>query len=96
VTEPTPFGLHDLKLAVDVVRKMQIPCGVVVNRADCGDGNVQAFCKQQHIPILLNIPFSREIASAYSRGISLVEHAPAMKDEFKKMYNRIKDICYDI
>lgn len=95
VTEPTPFGLHDLTLAVEVVRKMDIPYGVVINRTDLGDTNVVAYCKKEKIPVLLRIPFSRDIAIAYSNGISLIEQNPAYKDMFKKMFNTIKDIIYE-
>jgi MinD superfamily P-loop ATPase len=68
VTEPTPFGLHDLKLAVETAQQMDIPCGVVVNRAGIGDSRVNEFCAAEGIPILLEIPDNRRIAEACSRG----------------------------
>ena len=68
VTEPTPFGLHDLKLAVETARQMDIPCGVVVNRAGIGDSRVNDFCAAEGVPILLEIPDNRRIAEACSRG----------------------------
>ncbi len=68
VTEPTPFGLHDLKLAVQTAREMSIPCGVVVNRAGIGDNRVNDFCTSEGVPILLEIPADRHIAEACSRG----------------------------
>jgi MinD superfamily P-loop ATPase len=68
VTEPTPFGLHDLELAVQTAREMKIPFGVVVNRAGIGDSRVGAFCAAEGIPILLEIPDNRLIAEACSRG----------------------------
>jgi MinD superfamily P-loop ATPase len=68
VTEPTPFGLHDLKLAVQTAREMSIPCGVVVNRAGIGDNRVNDFCTSEGVPILLEIPDDRRIAEACSRG----------------------------
>jgi len=68
VTEPTPFGLHDLKLAVETVRMMDIPFGVVVNRAGIDDSRVDTFCRQESITVLLEIPDSRPIAEACSRG----------------------------
>jgi MinD superfamily P-loop ATPase len=57
VTEPTPFGLHDLKLAVEVLQNFNIPGGIIINRSDLGDDNVQAFCKEQNLPVLMEIPF---------------------------------------
>lgn len=68
VTEPTPFGLYDLKLAVETARQMSIPCGVVVNRAGIGDSRVNDFCAAQDVPVLLEIPDNRRIAEACSRG----------------------------
>lgn len=68
VTEPTPFGLHDLKLAVETARLLDMPCGVVINRAGIGDSRVHEFCAAEHVPILLEIPDDRRIAEACSRG----------------------------
>jgi MinD superfamily P-loop ATPase len=68
VTEPTPFGLHDLKLAVETARLLGIPCGVVINRAGIGDSRVNDFCAAEDVPILLEIPDDRRIAEACSRG----------------------------
>ena len=69
VTEPTPFGLNDLKLAVDAVRILEIPLGIIINRCDVGDDRVVTYAKQENIPILMEIPDDRKIAQAYSRGI---------------------------
>ena len=68
VTEPTPFGLHDLRLAVETSRQLGIPCGVVINRAGIGDQRVNEFCVAEGVPILLEIPDDRRIAEACSRG----------------------------
>jgi MinD superfamily P-loop ATPase len=68
VTEPTPFGLHDLKLAVQTARALRLPCGVVVNRAGIGDSRVQDYCSAEGVPVLLEIPDSRSMAEACSRG----------------------------
>ena len=76
VTEPTPFGLHDLKLAVDVVRQLRIPHGVVINRADVGDKGVETYCHNEQIPILMQIPTDMRIAEAYSRGKMIVDVFP--------------------
>jgi MinD superfamily P-loop ATPase len=82
VTEPTPFGLHDLTLAVEAVRRLGIPFGVVVNRAGCGDDRVQDYCRDEGIPILLEIPQDRRIAEAYARGRPLVEAFPEWRGPF--------------
>jgi MinD superfamily P-loop ATPase len=79
VTEPTPFGLHDLKLSVETVRKLSIPFGVVINRADSGDRRVADYCRNEQIPLLLEIPESRAIAKACSQGKTLLDAAPELK-----------------
>jgi len=68
VTEPTPFGLHDLVLAVQTARQMSIPCGVVINRVGIGDERVDDYCAAENVPVLLRIPDDRRIAEACSRG----------------------------
>jgi len=68
VTEPTPFGLNDLKLAHEMVRSLGIPYGVVINRSDMGDDAVRNFCIENGIEILQEIPFDRKTAEVYSRG----------------------------
>jgi len=92
VTEPTPFGLNDLSLAVEVVRKLGISCGVVINRVGIGDEEVEKYCHQEGIPILLKIPLVRKIALLYSKGIPLVEGMPRWRDEFLRLFQDIKDI----
>lgn len=89
VTEPTPFGLNDLILAVEVLRKLSIPFGVVVNRANIGDGEVNKYCQKESIPVLLEIPFDREIAVAYSKGIPVVKVQPQYRNIFKNLYTEI-------
>ncbi len=90
VTEPTPFGLNDLVLAVEVLRKMDIPFGVVINRSDLGDERTFEYCRKEGIPILMEIPFDEAIASSYSRGRAVVEDFPEYKENFKTMYEVIK------
>jgi len=90
VTEPTPFGLNDLALAIETVRELGIPCGVVLNRAGVGDNKVEEYCKKENIPILLTIPLDTEIARLYSRGIPLVEGLPQWRGSFLKLFDRIK------
>ncbi len=89
VTEPTPFGLHDLSLAVDMVRDLDIPIGVVINRAGIGDERVNTFCKAQGIPILQEIPDDRMIAQAYSRGELIVDALPQYRTVFKELMDKI-------
>ena len=79
VTEPTPFGLHDLKLAVEMVRQMDIPHGVLINRAGIGDLGVEEYCRQENIPILCQIPDSRHAAVVYARGDLLIDHLPELE-----------------
>ncbi len=90
VTEPTPFGLHDLKLAVDMVRELGMPSGVVVNRMGIGDGRVHSFCREEDIPILAEIPEDRRIAEAYSRGRLIVDALPEYRELFQNLIEEIK------
>ena len=92
VTEPTPFGLWDVKIAVEVVRDLEIPFGIVLNRSGMGEENtlIEDYCKKEAIPILLKIPFDRKIAEAYSQGISLVDLDSKWKKEFLALFNQIK------
>jgi MinD superfamily P-loop ATPase len=92
VTEPTPFGLHDLVLAVEVLQKLQIPFGVVMNRSDIGDENVDMYCRDNNIPILMRIPFDREIASLYSKGLPFIKEKKEYGKAFWDMFSRIVNI----
>jgi MinD superfamily P-loop ATPase len=90
VTEPTPFGLHDLRLAVEVARgELALPVGVVVNRDGVGDSGVDAYCTAEGIPILMRIPLDRRIAEALSDGQALVEALPEYRPRFRQLYERI-------
>ena len=91
VTEPTPFGLNDLILAVEVLKKLKIPFGVVINRADIGDEKVERYCQDSKIPVLMCIPFDKEIAVAYSKGIPIVEVKPKYIQEFEKLFEKITE-----
>ena len=91
VTEPTPFGLHDLTLAVETVREMGRPFGVVINRADVGDERVHDYCETEGIELLLEIPDDRRIAEAYSRGQTMVEALPEMRQSFLSLMERIRE-----
>jgi len=92
VTEPTPFGLHDLKLAVEAVKILDIPCGLVINRSDMGDDQVRDYAKQENLPILMEIPFDRQIAVAYSKGKIIVDVMPEWKEKFLELYDQIEKI----
>lgn len=90
VTEPTPFGLHDLKIAVNIVRKLEIPFGVVINKYGIGNKDVENYCKGEDIEILMKIPYSRKIAELYSVGIPFVKEMKEWKKNFIEMYEAIK------
>ena len=93
VTEPTPFGLHDLELAVGAVRILGIPCGLVINRSDMGDDRVWKYAREAALPVLMEIPFDRRIAEAYSRGQMLVDVLPEWKERFLNLYERIVELA---
>jgi len=91
VTEPTPFGLNDLALAIETVRTLKIPCGVILNRAGVGNNATEEYCKHENIPILMRIPLDMNIARLYSRGIPLVEGMPEWQDRFIEVFGKIKE-----
>jgi len=95
VTEPTPFGLNDLKLAVGMVRELKIPFAVVINQSDLGDDQVQQYCDGENIQIILEIPNDRRIAEAYSVGKMIIDVLPEYKKDFAGLYKsvskRLKD-----
>ncbi|MBL7075509.1 ATP-binding protein [candidate division KSB1 bacterium] len=90
VTEPTPFGLNDLVLAVGMIRTLKIPFGVVINRSDVGDKGVIEYCNQENIPVLMEIKTERTIAEAYSKGIPIIEIMPEYKQRFQSLFARIE------
>jgi MinD superfamily P-loop ATPase len=89
VTEPTPFGLHDLILAVETMRSMALPFGVVVNRAGSGDNRVSDYCSAENIPLLLQIADDRRVANAYSRGEGLLEAMPELAEQLRALMDKI-------
>ena len=91
VTEPTPFGLHDLKLAIAVVRHLYIPFGVIINRDGVGDKKVEMYCQTEKIPILMKIPHSEEIANLYSMGIPFVKKLPEWHEKFTELFRRVQE-----
>ncbi|MFZ7125382.1 MAG: ATP-binding protein [Desulfobacterales bacterium] len=92
VTEPTPFGLHDLELAVGAVRTLGIPSGLVINRSDLGDDRVKRYADREGLPVLMEVPFERRIAEAYSRGDLLVEVFPEWRERFQRLYHDMEGI----
>jgi len=93
VTESTPFGLHDLRAAVGVARSLSVPVAVIINRYGIGDDRVESYCAAEGIPIVLRIPFSREIASLYSRGIPFVKELAGWRDRFIVLYEALKKVA---
>lgn len=90
VTEPTPFGLNDLKLAVETVRKLEMPVAVLLNRAGVGDDRVQCYCDEEGIELIAEIPDDRRIAEAYSRGEMVIKALPEYESIFIKLFNNIR------
>ncbi|MCK5586857.1 ATP-binding protein [Candidatus Bipolaricaulota bacterium] len=93
VTEPTPFGLHDLKAAVEVARTLDVPTAVVINRAGIGNDQVEKYCNEENIPIVLTIPFDRAIAESYAVGTPLVDAVPSWQEQFVELAERLKDVA---
>ncbi|MBN2251770.1 MAG: ATP-binding protein [Candidatus Altiarchaeota archaeon] len=89
VTEPTPFGLNDLKLAIEMLRTMKIPFGVVINRDGMGDSRVEEYCLKEGIEMILKIPYDRRIAELYSRGIPFTREFPEYREKLFLMYEKI-------
>ncbi|MGI6143850.1 MAG: ATP-binding protein [bacterium] len=90
VTEPTPFGLHDLDLAAKMVAELGVPAGVILNRAGEGDEMVEEYCRRQGLPLLLKIPFARSFAAIYARGSCLVEELPQWRESFLDLGREIR------
>ncbi len=88
VTEPTPFGLHDLALATEVLEEMEVPYGVVVNKFTGDNTLIEDYCAGHGIKILEKIPYDDEIARAYSRGITAVAAVPGLVPLFKSIYDK--------
>jgi MinD superfamily P-loop ATPase len=91
VTEPTPFGLNDLELAVGMLEKLGISKGVVINKADIGDRGIWDYCKSKNIPILMEIPMDRKIAESYSKGIPIVAENSSYIQKFQDLFEKIKN-----
>ena len=89
VSEPTPFGVSDMKMVVEMLRKMNIPFGLIINKAELGDNEIYDYCKNEKIDILGEIPFDKEIAKLYANGKIFSNHIPKYKNFFKGIYTDI-------
>jgi MinD superfamily P-loop ATPase len=93
VTEPTPFGLHDLRLAVQVARdELGLPVAVVINRDGIGDDGVECYCQAEGIKVLMRIPLEQRIAAAYAEGRLVVEALPEYRPRFTELYQRVVEV----
>jgi MinD superfamily P-loop ATPase len=92
VTENTPFGLNDLKLAVEMVKALKIPMGVFINRADLGNTQAKEYCHKGNIPLLGELPHDRRIAEVYSRGEIVIEEIPVYRTIFLILFEKIQKI----
>lgn len=90
VTEPTPFGLNDLELAVEALKNIDVPFGIVINKARSDSTIIDEYCEERNIPVLLRLPFDRRLAEAYSKGDLAVRVFPELKEQFQDLFNEIK------
>jgi len=89
VTEPTPFGLHDLKQVAEIAHALGLPAGVVINRDGIGDNGVDQYCSKNNLPVLMRIPMERRFAEAIASGKTLVEAAPEYHSAFRALLEKI-------
>ena len=92
VTEPTPFGVHDLEGMITVCRRLEVPCGVVINRSFGDDLDVESLCAAEGVPVLLKIPFDRKVAEAYAKGGTLLEVMPDLEEQLDEMFLEIRGL----
>jgi len=95
VTEPTPFGLNDLKLAVETMRELGLPHGAIINRVGVGDAHTEDYCRAEDIPVLMTIPLDERIARSYSRGVPLLEALPEYRQRFLDLYARVAELVHE-
>ncbi|MCG7844247.1 MAG: ATP-binding protein [Methanomassiliicoccales archaeon] len=93
VTEPTPFGRHDLKAMITVCDRLDVPCGVVINRSSGDDSIIEDLCRETGVPVLLRIPFDRKVAEHYARGCTMLDALPDMRSVMTDLYEKIKELC---
>jgi len=91
VTEPTPFGLSDLRAAVETCHSLEVPCGILINRHGSGFTGVEEYCRQEGLEVLMTIPQERSIAEAYSRGETLVSAQPEWSEKLLDLFETIGD-----
>ena len=89
VTEPTPFGIHDLRGMIEVCRRLDVPCGVVINRSFGDDREVESLCYAEGVPVLLRIPFDRKVAEVYAKGRTLLEAMPELRERLNEVFLEI-------
>lgn len=92
VTEPTPFGLHDLEIAVETVRQMNRPVAVIINRSDLGDHSITEYCRRERIPILFQLPYEKRVAVAYSRGKGLLDALPGLEAQLHTILHQAEKL----
>lgn len=92
VTEPTPFGLHDLQLAVEMCKALKLSVVAVLNRSDLGDGGVEAYLSKQNIPLIAQIPFEKSLAQAYSKGFLAIEHSDKLKKAIESLESHLESL----
>jgi MinD superfamily P-loop ATPase len=90
VTEPTPFGLNDLRLAVGMLRQLALPFGVVINRSDIGDSLVRNYCSHENIPILIELPFDRDVAETSASGKLPIDEHEAFRERIRELCELVK------
>jgi len=92
VTEPSPFGLHDLKMVIEMLNEIEQPFAVVINRAEAdSDYLIEDYCQEEGIKIMLKIPFSRKIAELYSEGIPFVDKLEGWDEKLQQLYQEIRE-----
>ncbi|MBN1408711.1 MAG: hypothetical protein JW956_13020, partial [Calditrichaceae bacterium] len=91
VTEPTPFGLHDLKLAVETIRQLKVPFGVVINRFGIGNDDVLNYCVDENIKVIAKIPNERKIAETYAKGLLIYPDNPRVKDQLDQLWYYVQE-----
>jgi MinD superfamily P-loop ATPase len=96
VTEPTPFGMHDLSLAVETVRELGVPASVVINRCDIGTDDTREYCRSEGLDILLEIPNSRDVARAYSEGTLPITAVPAFREIMLGLALEVRNWCGEL
>lgn len=92
VAEPTPFGLHDLKQMLGILHDMNIPAGIVINRDGIGDDFLKEFLRENHIPVLLRVPFDRLLAENLAAGHTLIDVYPKYQDTLRRLYRQITEM----